>query len=89
MDSEQFIVSRAEYQKAHELGEQLFALAQRQQDPALLLVAHYALGTTLYHLGEFARARAHLEQGLALYDSQQHRFLAFVYGQDLGVSCFS
>jgi predicted ATPase/class 3 adenylate cyclase len=83
----QVYMTRAEYQVAHELGEQLFTLAQRQQDQALLLVAHYALGMTLYYLGEFARAREYMEQGFALYDSPQSRFLTFLYGQDLGVSC--
>ena len=30
-------------------------------------------GTTYFMLGEFVAARAHLEQGIALYDPQQHR----------------
>jgi predicted ATPase len=46
-----------------------------------------ALGVTLFHLGEYAAARRHLEQGITLYDPQQHRFLAFLYGQDPGVAC--
>jgi len=79
--------SRGELQLAHELGEQLLTLAQRQQDLALLLVAHFSLGFTLGDLGEFAPAREHLQQGLALYDPQQHRSLAFLYEQDFGVSC--
>jgi predicted ATPase len=84
----QIYTTRAEFQVAYELGEQLFTLAQRQQDPALFLVAHFALGNILYYLGEFVRAREHLEQGLALYDAKQHRFLVFLYGQDLGVTCW-
>jgi len=82
----QMYLSRAEYRRAYELGERLFTLAQRHQDPALLLVAHYTLGFTLYYLGEFVRARDHAEHGLALYDLQKHRSLAFLYGQDLGMS---
>jgi len=62
--------TRADYQRAHELGEQLFTLAQRQHDQALLLVAHYMLGMILSCLGEFTRAREHLEQDLALYDTR-------------------
>jgi predicted ATPase len=62
----QVYTTRAEYQVAHELGEQLFTLAQRQQDPALFLVAHFALGNILYYLGELAQAREHLEQGFDL-----------------------
>ena len=78
---------RGEFHTAHELGEQLLHLAQREHDSALLVEAHYILGTTLFHLGELDAARQHLEQGIALYDIQQHRFLAFRYGQDPGVFC--
>jgi predicted ATPase len=84
-----FYVVRAAYQTARELAEQCLSLAQRVHDPGLLLVAHHALGGTLYHLGEFTRGRAHLEQGLALYDRQQHQHLAFRYGMDIGVWCLS
>src|SRR5262245_51532312 len=84
-----FYLVRAEYQTARELAEQCLSLAQGVHDPALLLVAHHALGGTLYHLGELRPGRAHLEQGLALYDRQQHHHLALRYGMDLGVWCRS
>jgi predicted ATPase len=57
------------------------------QDPTLLLEAHLALGNTLVWLGEFASARAHLEQGMALYDPQRHRSHIFLYGHEPGVWC--
>jgi predicted ATPase len=82
-----FYLLRAEHQTACELGEHLFRLAQSAQDSALLIEACHALGHTRYVLGEFAPARELFEQGLALYDPQQHRFLAFRYGQDSGVVC--
>jgi predicted ATPase len=85
-----FYLVREEVRKAHELGEQLFTLAQRTQDPALLLEAHVALGYSLYCLGDLISAREHLEQGVALYDPQQHRALAFLYGgSDPGIICLS
>ena len=80
---------RAEMQKTRELAEQLFSLAQRAEDPALLLEANRVMGLTMFWLGEMAPARAHLEQGIALYDPQHHRSHAFVYGQDPGVACRS
>jgi len=84
-----FYLVQAEHKRARELGEQLLRLAQSRQDPALLLEAHYVMGLTLYLLGELAPARTHLEQGSALYDSQQHHSLAFSYGSlDPGVACF-
>src|SRR5690242_4745444 len=54
---------RAELRLAHELGEQLLALAQRDQEPALLVEAYYALGATCFFQGEVAAARTYLEQG--------------------------
>jgi predicted ATPase len=41
----------------------------------------------LFYLGEFAPARAHLEQAIALYDLQQRRSHIFRYGHDAGVAC--
>src|SRR5713101_6882582 len=80
---------RAELPKARELGEQLLGIAERVQDPALLLEAHRALGSTLLWQGEFLLARAHLEQSCTLYDPQHHRSLALLHGgADPGVSCF-
>lgn len=76
-------------QAAHELGEQLMVLAQTAQDSALLLEAHRAVGCTSFHLGELVSARTHLEQGIALYDPQQHRFHSFLYGHDPAVSCLA
>jgi len=37
-------------------------------------------------MGEVAQAREHFIQSVALYDPQQHRTLAFSYGQDPGVA---
>jgi predicted ATPase len=42
------------------------------------------MGQTLFWQGELARARADLEQGIALYDPRRHRSLAFRYSQDPG-----
>ncbi|ETW97768.1 MAG: hypothetical protein ETSY2_43985, partial [Candidatus Entotheonella gemina] len=79
----------ANLRTALELGEECLSLAQRAQDSGLLLPSHFALGSTFYMLGEFASARSHLEQGVALYDPFEHRELAFSYGIDLKVWCLS
>ena len=70
-------------QTAQALGEQLLTLAQQVQDPGMRIAAHHALWMTLFYLGETALAHAHFTQGMALYDSQQHRPAAFLYGQDI------
>jgi TOMM system kinase/cyclase fusion protein len=84
-----FYLVRAELQTARELLPQLLGLAQSAQDSALLLAAHRSLGQNLTFLGELLPARTHLEQAMALYDPQQHRALALLYGQDLMVVCQS
>src|SRR5712692_1692168 len=79
---------RAQLQPARQMAEQLFQLAQRVQDPALLLEAHDAMGQTLCYMGELAATRMHMEDGLALYDPQQHHALAALFGEeDPGVAC--
>jgi class 3 adenylate cyclase/predicted ATPase len=84
-----FYEVQAQLQTAHELAEQLFHLAQRLQEPALLVEAHRALGDDLFYLGEFAQARHHLEQGLARYEAEQHHGHALLYGQDPGLGCLN
>jgi predicted ATPase len=84
-----FYFVRGELQTALELSEQLLALAEQQQDPVYLVEAHFTLGSTLQHRGEFVAAREHQEQGLACYDAQEHRTLAFRYGEDPSVQCLS
>ncbi len=80
---------QGKFRPARELGAQLLKLAQSLQYPLFLLAAHEALGTTLLWLGEVAPARAHLEQGIALYDPQKRRSNAFRAVQDPGVDCFA
>jgi predicted ATPase len=80
---------RGDVQKGLALAEQLLTLAQRGQNPALLLRAHMALGNVLYFLGEFTASRRHLEQGLAVYDPDKHSPRVSNVAQDLGVVCLS
>jgi class 3 adenylate cyclase/tetratricopeptide (TPR) repeat protein len=84
-----FYFSQSRLERARELAEQCFTLAQHLQDVRLLQEAHMALGSTLLHLGEYVAARAALEQGIALYDPQQCRILAFSRSTDPGVQCLA
>ncbi|TFG95184.1 MAG: hypothetical protein E4H11_05450, partial [Myxococcales bacterium] len=65
---------------ALELAEQLMSLAERQTDPGLLMQAHHMLGPTLTSLGSLTSARPHFEAAIALYDREQHRSHASLYG---------
>jgi DNA-binding winged helix-turn-helix (wHTH) protein/tetratricopeptide (TPR) repeat protein len=80
---------RAELAEAGRLGETLLAHAADQPgDRALRVQAHYGHGATLFHMGAFAGARAHLEAALGAYDPATHREHVVVYGgYDPGVAC--
>jgi predicted ATPase/class 3 adenylate cyclase len=79
-----FYLASGKLQTARELREQLLNLAQRQQEPTLLLHAHLALGAVLFWLGELAQSRVYLEQGIRLYDQNSSHSPSFA-GDDPGV----
>jgi class 3 adenylate cyclase/tetratricopeptide (TPR) repeat protein len=70
-----------------ELAKQLYQLAQSEGDQTQRLVAHRVLGARLVLHAKHTEGLEILQQGLALYDPEQHRSLAYVYGQDIGVVC--
>ena len=82
-----FYHARAQLYTARELGETLLRLAQQAQDPALAVLAHYALGFTKFSLGALPAARQDLEDGIARYMPEQRQASVFHMGQDPGVAC--
>jgi predicted ATPase len=84
-----FHAVRAQFAAAWDVGQHLLALAERPPDTALRMVAHFALGQTSLFQGRLVLARAHLEQGIALYDPEEHHGLSARAGfpGDLGVFC--
>jgi predicted ATPase len=81
-----FYLVGSQLHTARELGETLLRLAQRTHDPALSVIAHYAIGTAWFYLGALPVARQYLEEVIARYTPDQSRAQAFRVGQDLGVS---
>ena len=82
-----FYNMRSQLYTARELGETLLRLAQRTDDPAHVVVAHNALGSTCLFLGALPAARRNLEEGSARYTPDQRRAPAFRIGHDLRVGC--
>ncbi|MEH6579324.1 MAG: adenylate/guanylate cyclase domain-containing protein [Amphritea sp.] len=80
-----FYTMKTDYKTAQELAEWLLRLASQDQDPALMLQAHYAMGATLFFQGELSLAQTHFEQSIRLYDPSQHRAHAFRYGTEPGI----
>ena len=68
-----------------EYGDEL-PLAEKLADPTLLLEAHHVQWGTQASTGNFRKALAHTEEGIARYDCNEHHRLTFVYGgHDTGV----
>lgn len=79
----------AEYETARELAHQGLSLAQRLQDPLLLLGAHQDMGFFSLWPAEWTAAREHFERVAALHDPRQHSAYVSLYEADLGVWALS
>ena len=82
-----FYGNQGAFATARELAEQLYRLAQREAAPTPRLEAHAALAAIVFNQGEYALARTHAEQGIALADPIGQRALAFRYDVVPGVMC--
>jgi class 3 adenylate cyclase/predicted ATPase len=78
---------RSQFHTGRELGDTLLRLAQRTDDPALAVIAHYALGSTWLFLGALLAARQHMEESIVRDRPDQRCALAFRIGQDPAVGC--
>jgi class 3 adenylate cyclase/predicted ATPase len=67
------------------LAARFLALAEQQGAPIPLMIGHRIMGISLLCTGDIAAARAHQEEGIALYNPAEHRPLAVRFGQDARV----
>jgi PAS domain S-box-containing protein len=79
----------AAFSQAHVLAEELGKLAEKERDPTLLLEANFALGGTLFYLGNFTLACHHLEKEIKFPGTEHQRFLGVLSGFDPRVACDS
>ena len=75
-------LTRAELDRALELGVRIQTIAETSGDRLLRLQGHHALWLTHFFRGELAAALHHIEEGEPLYDPVEDRGSALVYGQD-------
>ena len=80
---------RGEFGSARETAESFLREAERAARPTEAAVAHRLLGFTLLSQGDFAQARAHLEQALRIYDPERDREAKFRFGLDSQVAATS
>ncbi len=77
---------RCDSGRAIELGEQMLAMAEANNDRQGMMLAQYILGTARVLLGDTTQARTSLETGLSLYaDAEDDRLIAFT-GPDVKAS---
>lgn len=81
-----YCIGRASFHQARELGDQMLVLANKSEEPSLLMEAHRALGNAVFWIGEFNLARTHMERAIGLYSADRDRSLAFLFGQDPDVA---
>jgi serine/threonine protein kinase/predicted ATPase len=63
------------------------ALAERRNDPGLLMEALFMRGATMFYRGQFANARACYEKALSAYDDRERtRFWTAYSGHNAGVT---
>ena len=70
---------KGEIKKSDALAKEFLHLAQLQNDPTFLLMAHRGMGLNLFSFGELVSAREHLEKALAPQDSEQYSSVDFQY----------
>lgn len=69
-----------------ERAKQFMALAQKQGTAVPLVIGHRVMGNSALFLGDFAQARTHFDQAIALYHPAEHRLLTTRFGYEAGVA---
>jgi predicted ATPase len=78
---------KGEMLEAQRGADQLMKLADEDGNSALLVEAERVTGTIAFVRGEFTKAQHHLRHGVEIYEPEQHKSLALIYGADPSVSC--
>jgi predicted ATPase len=82
---------RGHLKLARDSAEEMRSIAASVGDPALLLVAHSALGNIEWHLGQNEAAHKNIQTALSWYDEKKHASLSATFGQEYGgwTLCYS
>jgi predicted ATPase len=73
---------------AHDYATEFLALARSQPATGPLSIGHRLVGATMFMVGEHGRALPPLQTAASLYREDEHRDLAFRFGQDIGASAY-
>jgi predicted ATPase len=78
-------VVSGEIRTSYEVSQEMLALFQKLGDPNLEMLAEWATGAALFHLGDIRGAHAHLERSLELYDPAFHGARVWQTGIEPGI----
>ncbi len=77
---------RAQYETAHGICKQMMQLAEKSQDPVLLVTSTMCWAKVHYYQADFASTRQLGERALALDRRENHEAYLSVYNEDGGMS---
>lgn len=78
--------NQGEVRRGEELARRVLAIAEREDDDTLRLLARVELAVPTAYQGRFAEALEHCERALEVYDPARHRSVALRFGTDHGVA---
>ncbi len=81
-----FLVVAGRMVEAEAVALEFLGHATRSGDSAAVCEGQRIVGEMALHLGDLRRARAHLEEGIRVYDAEAHRGNIKSYGQDSGMT---
>ena len=79
---------RSQIRKAFAMAKGVLDLVQGTESPSKLAAAHFYFAMPSFWLGELELARAHLQEGISLYESEKRRSPKFDKGPHHLASCF-
>ena len=81
---------RGKHHRAQELAEEGLALAEKANDPLLIMFCHWYLGFIFFCFGDYLNALKHLHDVLDSYEANKHHHpLVLLRGSDAGLGAMA
>ena len=80
---------RSEFDKSAEIGQQILALAEAEDDPAMLIDGHLMVGSTLAFTGRLRDGLEHFDTAIGLFEADPDQAIGSRVGNDPRVACLT
>jgi predicted ATPase len=77
-----YYLVRGNFRQASEMGDVNYAVAQKSEDPELILEASQDRGAAHFYMGQLEESLPYLARVSELYIPEKHHYHAFAYGRD-------